>query len=112
MTPLPLPLGAGELVDAARDVFVPSNFRYPQRQPETPVFSQWFADQGWHVAPLPDELDHEGAGDALPFGGALLSGYRPRSDVAAAPVISRLLSVPVRTVELVDELARTATPGL
>ena len=37
---------------------------------------------------LPDALDHEGAGDALPFFGAegravLLSGYRPRSDAAA-----------------------------
>ena len=91
------------LLDAARNVFVPSNFRHPERQPETSVFSAWFASHGWRVEPLPDELDHEGAGDALPFGDALLSGYRPRSDVAAGPVISKLLDVPVRTVELVDE---------
>ena len=91
------------LLDAARRVFVPSNFRHPERQPETAVFSRWFADQDWRVEPLPDELDHEGAGDALPFAGTLLSGYRPRSDVAAGPVVSRLFDVPVRTVELVDE---------
>ena len=91
------------LVDARRSQFVPSNFRFPERQPETPVFSEWFAGHGWNVTPLPDELDHEGAGDALPFNGTLLSGYRPRSDVAAGPVLSDLLGVPVRTVELVDQ---------
>jgi N-dimethylarginine dimethylaminohydrolase len=91
------------LVDAGRNVFVPSTFRHPERQPETPVFAEWFAAAGWDVAPLPDGVTHEGAGDALPFRGALLSGYRPRSDAAAGPVISRLLDVPVRTVELVDD---------
>ena len=91
------------LLDATRHTFVPSNFRYPERQPETAVFSEWFGSHGWDVRPLPDELDHEGAGDALPFDGTLLSGYRPRSDVAAGPVISGLLDVPVRTVELIDE---------
>ena len=91
------------LLDAPRKVFVPSNFRHPERQPETEVFADWFAAHGWMVSPLPDELDHEGAGDALPFGGVLLSGYRPRSDAAAGTVLSRLLDVPVRTVELVDE---------
>ena len=82
--------------------FVPSNFRHPERQPETEVFATWFAAHGFDVRRLPDDLDHEGAGDALPFAGALLSGYRPRSDVAAGRVISSMLSVPVRTVELVD----------
>ena len=33
----------------------------------------------------------------------LLSGYRPRSDAAAGPVVSALLGCPVRSVELVDE---------
>ncbi len=83
--------------------FVPSHFRFPERQPETPVFAAWFGAAGWAVRDLPDDIDHEGAGDALPFNGTLLSGYRPRSDVAAGPVISTMLGVPVRTVELVDE---------
>ena len=91
------------LVAAERNQFVPSNFRHPERQPETAVFAEWFASHGWDVVPLPEDLDHEGAGDALPFNGTLLSGYRPRSDVAAGPVISHLLGAPVRTVELVDE---------
>jgi N-dimethylarginine dimethylaminohydrolase len=83
--------------------FVPSHFRYPQRQPETEVFAAWFGSDGWSVDRLPETLDHEGAGDALPFGGVLLSGYRFRSDAEAGPVLSTKLGAPVRSVELVDE---------
>jgi arginine dihydrolase len=100
------------LVNAARTdgeagQFVPSNFRHPERQPETPVNAAWFGGRGWRVDPLPDALDHEGAGDALPFtreGGrtVLLSGYSFRSDASAATELSRLLGCPVRPVQLVD----------
>ena len=91
------------LVDARRNVFVPAHFRHPERQPETPVFARWFEERGWDVRRLPAEVGHEGAGDALPFGGVLVSGYRPRSDAAAAGHLTTLLDVAVRTVELVDE---------
>jgi arginine dihydrolase len=89
------------------DQFVPSHFRHPEREPETPVNAAWFAEHGWRVDPLPDDLDHEGAGDALPFtpeGGrsVLLSGYSFRSDARAATELSRLLGCPVRPVQLVD----------
>jgi N-dimethylarginine dimethylaminohydrolase len=83
--------------------FVPSHFRHPERQPETEVFASWFADRDWKVERLPAELGHEGAGDALPFNGTLLCGYRTRSDAAAGSVLSHILGAPVRTVELVDE---------
>ena len=88
--------------------FVPSHFRHAERQAETPVFASWFDGAGYRVRRLPADLDHEGAGDALPFFGAdgravLLSGYRPRSDAAAGAAASRLLGCPVRSVELVDE---------
>jgi N-dimethylarginine dimethylaminohydrolase len=88
--------------------FMPSHFRHPERQPETPVFAAWFESAGFDIVRLPDHLDHEGAGDALPFfdddgRAVLLSGYRPRSDAAAGSVVSELLGCPVRSVELVDE---------
>ncbi|HYZ97298.1 MAG TPA: arginine deiminase-related protein [Acidimicrobiales bacterium] len=87
--------------------FVPSNFRHPERQPETLVNAAWFGRQGWRVDRLPDDLDHEGAGDALPFasrdgGPVLLSGYSFRSDARAATALSGLLGCPVRPIELVD----------
>ena len=91
------------LLDAGARRFVPAHFRHPERQAETEVFASWFAERGWEVARLPEDVDHEGAGDALPFGDVLLSGYRPRSDVAAASHLTGLLDVPVRSIELVDE---------
>jgi hypothetical protein len=56
---------------------------------------------------LPEDLDHEGAGDALPFtpeGGhtVLLSGYSFRSDARAATALADLLGCPVRPIQLVD----------
>jgi N-dimethylarginine dimethylaminohydrolase len=83
--------------------FVPAHFRHPQRQPETEIFAAWFDEHGWTVDRLPVDLDHEGAGDALPFNGILLSGYRIRSDAAAGRVLSEKLAAPVRAIELVDE---------
>ncbi len=83
--------------------FVPAHFRHPERQQETPIFAEWFAQAGFEIHRLDDTEVHEGAGDALPFAGVLLSGYRPRSDATAATTMGNLLGgVPVRPVELVD----------
>jgi N-dimethylarginine dimethylaminohydrolase len=84
-------------------LYVPSHFRHAERQAETGHFARWFEQAGWRVEHLPDELDHEGAGDALPFADVLVSGYRFRSDQAAATRLSTMAAVPVRSVELVDE---------
>jgi N-dimethylarginine dimethylaminohydrolase len=91
------------LLSTTTNQFVPSHFRNPERQGETPIFDAWFSERGYDVDRLPDELDHEGAGDALPFGDVLVSGYRWRSDAASHAVVSKLLGVAVRSVELVDE---------
>lgn len=88
------------LVDGAR--FIPSRFRYPERQAETPHDIDWFESHGFGTDLLPDGVSHEGAGDALPFGDVLLSGYRFRSDAASHAYISKLTAVAVRSVELVE----------
>jgi N-dimethylarginine dimethylaminohydrolase len=93
------------------DVFVPSLFRHPERQGETPYDTAWFATAGYRVTPLSGTEPFEGAGDVLPFGGGpgadhgavLVAGYRTRSTVGAHARLGALLGVPVRTVELVDE---------
>jgi len=88
-------------VNAGR--YVPSRFRHPHRRPEVAHDTAWFMANGYGVAPLPEGVGHEGAGDALPFRGVFLSGYRSRSDAAAAGPLSALLGAPVRPIELVDE---------
>ena len=82
--------------------YVPARFRHPERQDEVPHDVAWFEQHGYDVCPLPAAVSHEGAGDALPFGGVLVSGYRTRSDAASHAPLSRLTGVPVRSVELVD----------
>jgi N-dimethylarginine dimethylaminohydrolase len=83
--------------------FVPARFRHPERQGETPFDVEWFAAHGFVVDELPLGVSHEGAGDALPFGDALVSAYRFRSDATAHAYLSRLTGAAVRSIELVDE---------
>jgi N-dimethylarginine dimethylaminohydrolase len=82
--------------------FVPTRFRHPERQGETPHDIEWFASRGWQVDELPLGVSHEGAGDALPFGDVLVSGYRQRTDAASHAYVSKLTGAAVRSVELVD----------
>lgn len=87
--------------------FVPSQFRHPERQGETEIDAAWFAQAGFRVERLPAELDHEGAGDALPFTPAdgetvLVSGYSFRSDAAAVTALGALVACPIKAVHLVD----------
>ena len=83
--------------------FVPARFRHPERQGETEHDVAWFAANGFTIDELPVGVAHEGAGDALPFGEVLLSGYRWRSDAASHAYLSALTGAPVRSIELVDE---------
>jgi N-dimethylarginine dimethylaminohydrolase len=83
--------------------YVPSRFRHPYRQPEVAHDTAWFSDHGYQVVELPAGVGHEGAGDALPFRGVFLSGYKSRSDAAAHGPLSALLGSPVRPIELVDD---------
>jgi N-dimethylarginine dimethylaminohydrolase len=83
--------------------FIPARFKHPERAPEVPYDVAWFEAHGWRVDWLPEGVSHEGAGDALPFGDTLVSGYRIRSDAASHAYLSRLTGAAVRSVELVDE---------
>jgi N-dimethylarginine dimethylaminohydrolase len=83
--------------------FVPARFRHPERQGEMAHDIEWFAARDFTIDELPAEIRHEGAGDALPFGDLLVSGYRGRSDAASHAYLSRLTATAVRSVELVDE---------
>ena len=82
--------------------FIPSRFRFVERQAEVPHYVAWFSAHGFTVNELPAGVSHEGAGDALPFGGVLVSGYRWRSDAAAHAYVSSLTGAAVRAIELVD----------
>jgi N-dimethylarginine dimethylaminohydrolase len=86
-----------------RGTFFSSRFRHAVRARESPFFDRWFAEHGFEVVHLPEEMYHEGAGDALFCGAPLFAGYRTRSDVYAHQWVAERAGVRVLPVELIDE---------
>jgi N-dimethylarginine dimethylaminohydrolase len=84
------------------DRFVLSRFRHPERSGEEAHYADWFRRRGAEIVELPPGPRFEGAGDALPFAGRVLAGYRIRSDFDAHTELARTLGVEVLSVELVD----------
>lgn len=80
-----------------------SKFRFPERTPEEEHYANWFRENGYDVHILPDEINFEGAGDALFSGDTLYSGYIPRTDITAHKYISDLLGIRIISLELVDK---------
>lgn len=81
-----------------------SRFYHPERQGEEPFFKQWFADHGFQVYELPQDLPFEGAGDALfdRESGALWAGYGFRSELDSHAYIAQWLDVEVLSLRLID----------
>lgn len=84
-------------------LFIPSNFRYKERQPESKYFIRWFKERGYKVVPLPEGTFFEGAGDALFLGEDLFAGYRFRSDIDTHAIISEIIGKRVLSLELMDD---------
>lgn len=85
--------------------FIPSRFKFPERQGEEAHFIQWFADEGFEIVEVPGY--QEGAGDMLswtsPAGDStLICAYGFRSDAETAARIEAVLPVRTLSVSLVD----------
>lgn len=85
------------------DLFISSRFRHPERQGESPYFEEWFAEHGYRMERLPEDLRFEGAGDVLKAGGVWFGGYYFRSDARAIATVSGILQEEVLPLRLVDE---------
>jgi N-dimethylarginine dimethylaminohydrolase len=85
-----------------RTMFLSSRFKHEVRAKESPVFDAWFAAHGFTVEHLPQNVYHEGAGDALFCGDILFAGYRIRSDALAHQWVAQKLGVRVLPLELVN----------
>ncbi|MCX7899116.1 MAG: arginine deiminase-related protein [Methylocystis sp.] len=86
------------------DVVVVSRFAASERRGEEPLFRAFFEAQGFKVAPWPDDVAFEGAGDAL------LDRAQPRiwcahgfrSDALAAPLLETIFGRETVGLRLVD----------
>lgn len=87
------------------NTFVPSRFRYPERQGEEAHDRAWFTHHGFDLVDLPEYVFFEGAGDGLFDRGVsrrLWLGHGHRSDAAAGPLLAKLLDVEVLPLKLAD----------
>jgi N-dimethylarginine dimethylaminohydrolase len=83
--------------------FIRSNYRFPQRQGEAKHFERWFAEQGFGIVGLPEDVHFEGEGDALFYGDTLIAAYRFRSDLKSHQKLSEILDCDILSVHLSDE---------
>lgn len=82
--------------------FVPSNFRFPERQPEAGLFVEWFEDHGFQVETVHEPHYWEGEGDVLDAGDAVFAGFRFRTQAGALDHLDEILGEPVRRLELTN----------
>jgi N-dimethylarginine dimethylaminohydrolase len=84
--------------------FIPARMRHPERRDEGAYAESWFRRRDFRIRELGEdpEIVQEGSGDALPFAGSVVAGYRSRSSAQAAAALARLVAAPVVPVELLD----------
>ncbi|GGO63538.1 hypothetical protein GCM10010910_16330 [Microbacterium nanhaiense] len=75
-------------------------FRYAERQPESALFAEWFASNGFEV--VEPEYTNEGEGDFLLAGDAILAGRGFRSTDDSHREIADLFGREVLSLTLVD----------
>jgi N-dimethylarginine dimethylaminohydrolase len=86
------------------DVAIVSRFFAPARRGEELHFRNWFGAQGYRIAPWPDDICFEGAGDAL-FDASrdiIWCGYGFRSDARAPGLLQAITGLETQALHLVD----------
>lgn len=83
------------------NIAIVSRFRNPERQPEEYYFTNWFIQNGYLTINIDNY--YEGAGDHLTDHlGRHWLGTGFRTDPLAAVELTKILDIPIRTLELVD----------
>jgi len=88
------------LVDG--NTYIPTTFKYLERQREMVHFRDWFRSHGFETNELTTG-PFEGEGDALGYDGMLFAGYGPRSSPECHAELSKLIRREVVSLGLIDE---------
>jgi arginine dihydrolase len=83
------------------DKIMLSNFRYPERQPETDQYERWFRGHGYTNFKR-TEHKFEGGGDTLVFGNKIIAGYGFRSDRQAHDELAEYFGREVISLRITD----------
>jgi lysine-ketoglutarate reductase/saccharopine dehydrogenase-like protein (TIGR00300 family) len=99
---MPFVANAGLVLE---DLFIPSRFRFPHREPETSRAVAWFRGRGYDVVPIGNHDSFEGEGDALfqPGEPLVWAGYGVRTSLTAYRALADITGVEFVPLRLVDE---------
>lgn len=78
-----------------------SNFRYPERQPETDYFEKWLHENGYTNTKRAEHI-FEGGGDNMVCGDKILAGHGFRSDAGAAVEMQKFFDREVVSIKIVE----------
>ncbi len=78
-----------------------SNFRYPERQPETQHFEKWLHENGYTNTKHAEHI-FEGGGDNMVCGDIILAGHGFRSDAGAAKEMAEYFGCKVVSLKIID----------
>ena len=87
---------------AVGERFIPTNFRFPERQLEEARFIRWFQAHGYRIETVHEPHYWEGEGDVLPGDGVVFAGYRFRTEFRALDHVDELLGRETVRLELTD----------
>jgi N-dimethylarginine dimethylaminohydrolase len=77
-----------------------SNFKHPERQPETDVYEKWFMTAGYETHRLPKKINFEGCGDTVIAGDKMFAGYGVRSDLGGIRRAAKILDLELIPLKL------------
>ncbi len=83
------------------DKILLSNFRYPERQPETKQFEKWFRQNGYTNIKKAENF-FEGGGDTIVFGDKIIAGHGFRSTLGAHKELQDYFGREVISLKIID----------
>jgi N-dimethylarginine dimethylaminohydrolase len=87
---------------AERNIFIKSNFRYPERRNESLLMAHFLEKKGYEIKTIPEGIYFEGQGDFVRNTNAYFLGHGKRSMKEAAPFLEKILKKQVIPIELPD----------
>lgn len=84
------------------NIFIKSNYRYPQRRKEADIAAEFFKSKGYEIKTIPDNIFLEGQGDFLKVNGTYFFGWGKRSSFEAKEYLEKIVQKEIIDIELKD----------